>query len=401
MVGTGERGIQTWGKPVVDECSDVVEIVGLCDINGLRAKAAQGLIGTKAPAYVDFEKMIAETKPDLVVITATDAAHCRYVVRALELGLKVMCEKPMCTDESQIQAVLDAVKKTGRGLSVAFVMRHYPPATKIKQLLMERAIGDVLSVDFHEYLDTAHGASYFRRWHHLKENSGTLMCTKASHHFDLVNWWLASDPVEVSAEGDLRVYGRNGAVRSANCRVCPFKQQCRFYWDVMRNPFYVKLYVECESEDGYFRDGCLFRENTNIHDTFSVRARYENGVMLNYIANAYLPYEGQSMSLNGTHGRIDWNTYSGGGFKSDELRLARAFGKSEVVPVSPLRRTDGHGGADSAMRDLVFRKGQESDPLGLHADARAGANSSLIGIAGYRSIERGGEKVKISDLVKL
>jgi len=137
LVGTGERGIQTWGKPVVEECGDVVEIVGLCDINGLRAKASRDLIGTKAPAFVDFEKMIAETKPEYVMITAMDSAHCRYVVRALELGLNVMCEKPMCTDEAQVQAVLDAVKKAGRDLSVAFVMTHYPPATKIKELLME------------------------------------------------------------------------------------------------------------------------------------------------------------------------------------------------------------------------------------------------------------------------
>jgi predicted dehydrogenase len=52
---------------------------------------------------------------------------------------------------------------------------------------------DVLTVEFHEYLDTSHGASFFRRWHNLKENSGTLLCTKSSHRFDLVNWWLASD----------------------------------------------------------------------------------------------------------------------------------------------------------------------------------------------------------------
>jgi predicted dehydrogenase len=399
MVGTGERGIDTWGQPVVEGYSDVVEIVGLCDINSLRAKASQGLIGTTAPCYVDFEKMVRETKPELVVVTTIDAAHCRYVLRALELGLKVMCEKPMCTDESQVQAVVDAVKRTRGSLAVAFVMRHYPGATKIKELLLERAIGDVISVDFHEYLDTSHGASYFRRWHYLKENSGTLLCTKATHHFDLVNWWVSSNPVEVSAEGSLKVYGRNGTVRSTHCRACPFKKQCRFYFDVMQNPFFVKLYVECESEDGYFRDGCLFRENTNIHDTMSLRARYENGVALNYLANAYLPYEGQAISINGTHGRIDWNPFSGGGFKSNELRLARAFGKSEMVPVPP-ERTGGHGGADSSMRDLIFRN-PGKDPLGFRAGVNAGAASSLIGIAGYRSIERGGEKVKISSLVHL
>jgi predicted dehydrogenase len=397
LVGTGERGIETWGRPVASDYADVVEIVALCDINGLRAKAAQGLIGTKAPVYVDFERMISETAPELVVISTVDAAHCRYVLRALELGLKVMCEKPMCTDEAQVQAVVDAVKKSRGELAVAFVMRHYPAAMRIKQLLMNRAIGSIVSVDFNEYLDTSHGASYFRRWHNLKENSGTLLCTKASHHFDLVNWWLASDPLEVAADGDLRVYGKNGAFRSAHCRGCPYKQQCRFYWDVMGNPFYVKLYVECESEDGYFRDGCLYRENTNIYDTMSVQARYENGVRLNYLANAYLPYEGQAIAIDGDRGRIEWNNYSGGGFKISELRLTRTFGKSEVIPLPP-EQSGGHGGTDSAMRDLIFRKRQAEDPLDLRAGVHAGAASSLLGIAAYRSIERGGERIKISSL---
>jgi predicted dehydrogenase len=400
LVGAGERGIQTWGKPVAADYSDAVEIVGLCDINSLRAKAAQGLIGTKAPAYVDFDRMVRETKPELVVIATVDAAHCNYVLRALELGLQVMCEKPMCTDETQVQAVVDAVRKSGRDISVAFVMRHYPAATKTKQLLMDGAIGNPISVDFNEYLDTSHGASYFRRWHNLRENSGSLSCTKASHHFDLVNWWLASDPKEVIATGDLKVYGRNGKFRGTNCRACPHKSQCRFHYDVMKNPFYVKLYVECESEDGYFRDGCLYRENTNISDTFSVHARYENGVTLNYLANAFLPYEGQAIAINGDRGRIEWNNYSGGGFRISELRLTRAFGKSEVIPLPP-EKSGGHGGTDEAMRDLLFRKAQASDPLNLRAGVHAGAASSLLGIATYRSIERGGAKIRISSLARM
>jgi len=410
MVGTGERGIDTWGQPVVDGYSDVVEIVGLCDINSLRAKAAQDLIGTKAPAYVDFEKMVRETKPDMLIITTMDAAHWRYIIRGLELGLEVLTEKPMCTDEMQCQAILDAVKKTGGKLTITFSARHSPEAQKIKELLMEKAIGDVISVDSHEYLDTSHGASYFRRWHHLKENSGTLLLTECVHHIDQVNWWLASNPVEVSAQGDLRVYGRRGAFRSTHCRVCPFKQQCQFYWDVNErrtdipdrmNPWYVKLYVNCESEDGYLRDGCLFREDTNIYDTMSLRAWYENGVIFTHTTNAFLPYEGLATSINGTGGRIDWSRFRGGGFQSSELRLARAFGKSELIQLPPLSRTGGHGGSDSSMKDLVFRHQPENDPLGLRADVYAGTYATLLGTAGYRSIERGGEKVKVSSLVRL
>ena len=52
---------------------------------------------------------------------------------------------------------------------------------------------------------------------------------------------------------------------------------------------YVKLYVECESEDGYLRDGCVWREDINIYDTMSVVVKYENGAFLNYTASTYAP----------------------------------------------------------------------------------------------------------------
>jgi predicted dehydrogenase len=401
IVGTGGRGTGTWGKPVVDDYSDVVEVVGLCDINSKRASLAQTVIGVKAPAFTEFDRMIKETRPDSIIVTTIDGTHYRYIIRALELGCDVITEKPMCTDEEQCQAILDTQKRTGRSVRVTFNARHSPQAKRVKQLLMEKAIGDVVSVDFHEYLDTSHGADYFRRWHHLKENSGTLLVHKASHHFDQANWWLDSKPVEVSADGDLKVYGRNSSFRGTHCRTCPFKQQCPFYWDITKNAGYMRLYVGCESEDGYLRDACVFRENTNIYDTMSVRVKYENGVLLTYTANTYIPYEGQAVHFNGTRGRLDAVGFSGGGFGSRDLRLTRAFGKSEEIRNLEPSRAGGHGGADSGIRDLMFRNLDGPDPLGLRADLRAGALSSLIGIAAYRSIERGGVPMKIDKLVKL
>lgn len=401
IVGTGSRGSFTWGQEVVKGYSDVVEIVGLCDINPKRAAAAQKLIGVNAPIFTDFDRMIRETRPDRVTVTTPDGTHARYIIRAMELGCDVMSEKPLCTDELQCQAILDAQKKTGKHITVTFNARHGLKDKRVKELLMQKAIGDVISVDFHEYLDTSHGADYFRRWHRKKENSGTLLVHKASHHFDQANWWLDSTPVEVMARGDLKFYGRNNRFRATNCRICPHKQQCQFYWDVTKNPRYVKLYTECESEDGYLRDGCVWSEDIDIYDTMSVVVKYENGVTLNYTANTFLPYEGQSISFNGTKGRIDYHDFRGGGFRNDELRLTRSFGKSEPVTVTEERRTGGHGGADGSLHDLIFRGAQQPDPLGLRADLRAGALASLIGIAAYRSIERGGQIIKIKDLVKL
>ncbi len=401
LVGTGMRGTLTWGIPVAKGYGDVVEFVGLCDINSKRVKASREMIGVNVPVFTDFDEMVKTTRPDAVMITTTCATHYRYIVRSLELGVDAITEKAMCTDEEQCQAIFDAQRRTGKKVTVTFNARHGVEDKKVKALLMDKAVGDVIAVDFHEYLNTSHGADYFRRWHRLKENSGTLLVHKASHHFDQANWWLDSDPVEVSAWGQLKYYGRNNSFRSTHCRACPYKQQCKLYYDVTKNPQFVKLYVNCESEDGYLRDGCVWAESTNIYDSMSVRVRYANGVILTYTANTYQPYEGQSISFMGNKGRLDYQTFGGGGHKVSEVRLTRTFGKSEVVPMTEEARAGGHGGADTSIQDLVFRNLPNPDPLHLRADMRAGALSSLIGIAAYRSIERNGQLVKINDLVKL
>jgi predicted dehydrogenase len=397
IVGTGGRGM-FWCGEMLKNYTDVVDFVGLCDSNGKRVEAAQKILGITTPIFTDFDLMIKQTKPDAVLVTTVDAIHSRYILRGLELGCDVISEKPLCTDESQCQAILDAQKKSSKKIIVTHNARHYPEAKKIKQLIMDKALGDLVSVDYHEYLNTSHGSSYFHRWHHLKENSGTLLVTKSCHHFDQVNWWVNSKPVEVVARGDLRVYGRNGTFRSTHCRNCQYTKECKYYMDITKNDRLMKMYANCESEDGYLYDGCVFRMETNIYDTMSVIVKYENGVILSYTANAFLPYEGQAIYFNGSKGRVDWNTYSGGDFKNNELRLAPNFGKSEVI-TDLQHRTGGHGGADSSLQDMIFREPDAADPLGLRADVKQGAMAALIGIAAYRSIERGGAVVKIADLV--
>ena len=402
LVGTGWRGSLTWGRGLLRNYTDVTKLVGLCDINGKRVEASKKFLKTDVPTFVDFDRMVKETKPDTVVVTTPDATHYRYIVRGLELGCNVVTEKPMCTDEEQCQAILDAEKKSDKKVTVGFNARHDPDDMRIKGLVQEGAIGKVLSMQYDDYLDTAHGASYFRRWHRFRENSGTLLVHKASHHFDEANWWIDSDPVDVVAFGDLKFYGRNNSFRSTHCRACPFKKECKFYWDIEKaGDLYVKLYTDCESEDGYLRDGCLWNEGINIYDTMSVLVRYENGAQLTWTGHTYQPYEGVRIALTGTTGRLDYSAFGGGGYEDHEVRLTRSFGKSEVVKDIESRLEGGHGGADTSLMNWTFRKPKDTpDPLNLRADLRAGALSSLIGIAAYKSIERNGQRIKIADLVK-
>jgi predicted dehydrogenase len=400
LVGTGSRGTEMWGKGLEQDYG--VEMVGLCDINPLRLEASKKLMGVAAQTYTDFDRMIRETKPDTVIVTTKDATHDHFIIRALEMDCNVITEKPMTTDEHKCQKILDAEKAAGRKIVVGFNYRYAGVSEKIKEILMTDPIGPLTSIDFHWYLDTRHGADYFRRWHAYKENSGSLFVHKATHHFDLINWAIDAEPVEVSAQGDLKVYGRSGKFRSTKCRGCPHKPECKFYYDIMQDPEYVKLYVNAESADGYFRDACVFRDDINIYDSMTAQVKYNNGVLMSYSLNAYLPMEGFHLAFNGQSGRIEVRNYERQPWQAPaqaEIRISKMFEPtSEIVLVNG--STDGHFGADPKLKNMIFHE-SVGDPLHQRAGSRAGAMSLLIGVAAVRSIEREQQPIRISDLVQI
>lgn len=421
LVGTGIRGNGFWGRNLVEKYSDILKFVGLCDINPGRLEYAKGRIGVTCPTFLDFTQMVKTTGPDLVIVTTMDSTHHEFIIKSLEMGVDVLTEKPMTIDEDKCQAILDAERKSNNKVIVGFNYRWSPYRTKIKQLLSEGAIGDIVSVDFNWMLNTHHGASYFRRWHGLRQCSGTLWVHKATHHFDLLNWWLDSDPAEVFAYGDLEYYGSKGPFRGNTCRDCPYKKQCEYYWDITKDRTCMELYVAHEKHDGYYRDNCLFRKEINIYDKMSAQIKYANNAIVNYSLTTYSPYEGWKIAFNGTKGRLEaWEDIpflhsskvidqellhkqemSQGQEEEIEYRpmiLHNIWKKPETLVVEYIRR--GHGGGDKRLQDKIFRSPDSSDPYNRTAGIRDGAMSILIGTAARKSIESG-NAIRIAELTDL
>ncbi len=399
-VGTGSRGIGMWGTDVNKSYGEYIEFVGLCDTNPGRLAFAKQKIGTSCPTFTDFEKMMKEAKPDTLIVTTVDATHHDFIIRGMELGANIITEKPMTTDEAKCQAIIDAEKRTGKKVTVTFNYRYSPHRAKMYELLREGAIGKLTSVDFHWYLDTSHGADYFRRWHRLTENSGSLWVHKATHHFDLLNWWIDSDPAEVYASASLDHYGKNNPFRHTNCRPCPHKDKCNFYWDITKSQNYMRLYVDNEKHDGYLRDGCVWKEDINIYDKMAATIKYMNGVQVSYSLTTYSPYEGYRVAFNGTEGRLEaWIEESNPVEKKDydELMLIKNFGKREFFKIP--HGTSGHGGGDRLLKDRVFVP-NTPDPLRQSAGTRDGALSVLVGVAARNSSQTG-KPVKIADLTSI
>jgi len=419
LVGTGIRGTSFWGRTLVQNYPDILEFVGLCDINPGRLEYAKSFMGVECPLFTDFEAMVHQTSPDLVIVTTKDSTHHEFIVKGLDMGCDVLTEKPMTTDEQKCQAILDAERRSKNKLIVGFNYRWGPYMTKIKELLQSGTIGKVTSVDFHWYLNTYHGASYFRRWHGLRQSGGTLWVHKATHHFDLLNWWIDSDPDEVFAYGDLEHYGSNGPFRGDNCRTCPHKQECKFFWDITRDRRAMDLYVKNEQYDGYIRDSCLFRPEINIYDKMSAQIKYRNNVYVNYSLTTYSPYEGWKIAFNGMDGRIDaWLDIpfmKGENISQSEMHELEMSQDDDQLHTEPLivhklwndfevKRVSfqrgGHGGGDVLLHEKIFRTPDEKDPFERGAGVRDGAMSALIGIAARKSIESG-HPVRISELTDM
>lgn len=421
LVGTGARGSSLWGREITKTFGEVTEFVGLSDINPGRLEYVKKLMNVSCPTFSDFEKMLRETKPDYVIVTTVDATHDEFIVKALNMGVNVITEKPMTTDEVKCKRILDAEKKSGKKVTVAFNYRHSVHAMQVKELLVQNRVGKIVSVDFNWYLNVHHGSDYFRRWHGRMDKGGSLWVHKATHHFDLLNWWLNSEPVEVNAYGALEHYGKNNSFRGKRCTGCEHKDKCKFYWDITKDKRQVDMYVNNEHHDGYIKDGCVWSNEIDIYDKMSAQILYANGVVANYSLTTYSPYEGWQIAFNGMNGRLEtWedipylqktpedqakrhaiemsNADDAVTGEVREIMVMDNFAKNYEVYTTPKIR-GGHGGGDVRMQRRMFVDTNDN-PHHVMAGTREGAMSILIGIAARKSIQLK-RPVKISELTDL
>jgi predicted dehydrogenase len=407
IVGTGSRSYM-YQEAILATFSDTCEMAGYCDVNRGRLLQAQryakSLNKPEPPIYdaAEFDRMISETRPDIVIVTTVDGFHHQYIIRAMQLGCDVITEKPLTTTEEKCRGIITAVRETGKRCRTAFNYRYSPPRTQVKELLMQGVIGDILSVDFHWMLNTRHGTDYFRRWHSQKKNSGGLMVHKATHHFDLINWWLSAIPVSVYATGKREFYTPAMAKRIGladyheRCHTCPEKTRCAFELDLAKNANLKELYLDNEQYDGYFRDRCVFRPDIDIEDTMNVLVRYDNSVTMAYSLNAFNAWEGYYVIFNGTKGRLEHKAEEQVYLFGDGSVPGAIKGDGTYIRIYPLRQPayevelwrgeGGHGGGDAVMLADLFAAEPQTDKYLRAADQRGGAYSCLTGIAANRSM---------------
>jgi hypothetical protein len=387
------------------------EVAAVLDKDLGRAAAYNNRLAQPIPAYGpdEFDRMVDETQPDVVVATGPDGTHVDYIVAGLRRDIDVLTEKPMVVDCEQARTVLKAAERSQGSVRVLHNSRYQSAHMAIKNMIADGLVGRITNVELIWNLDTFHGASYFYRWNRYRDISGGLTITKACHHFDLVNWWLDDIPEEVFAYGALNYYGpdsphRPRPVDGRRLPVAEERRQCSYRrrWNSVgqdaaddhlrprENDFDLPYALQYPPE----RPMYIYDEDITIEDTYSAVVRFRGGASMSYSLNASSPWEGYILAINGTRGRIETRSYTSPSrcpfpAEPQTVTYIPLFGERQVHGVAR-SAGEGHGGSDLLIKQEIFVGPlPETEKLGLAANALSSAYAVATGEAVWRSVESG------------
>jgi predicted dehydrogenase/threonine dehydrogenase-like Zn-dependent dehydrogenase len=208
LVGAGN--LARWVHlPVIQKLRGV-ELRGICSTGGARALSYAKRFGARY-GCTDFQELLQDRDVDVVFILTRNQHHAAQAAAALAAGKHVFVEKPMALTEEECRLLEQAVRQSGRQLTVGFNRRHAPFYLELKRRLAGRTTPAVINCRVNS---PGISGSYWM----ADPAIGGAVLGEACHFVDLMYWLLDSEPVTVSAftlpTGQQHPVGENNLVAS-------------------------------------------------------------------------------------------------------------------------------------------------------------------------------------------
>ena len=200
-----------------------VEVVGLCDVDEHMLSGAVEILRTRRPTanpglYADYQQMLDETKPELVLIGTPDHWHALQAIAAIRAGAHVYLQKPVGVDVRECEAVLNAARQHQRVVQVGLQRRSTPHLVAAKRDIVDAGrlgkVGHVEICCYYPMRDTAvreaqQVPDFFdyerwtgpapllpyrglphRRWRSFQAYGNGIVGDMCVHMFDMTRWML-------------------------------------------------------------------------------------------------------------------------------------------------------------------------------------------------------------------
>lgn len=395
LIGAGLRGGYVYSQYALDHPEEM-KVVAVAEPDEERRKLFAKKHGIQEEMqFSSYEELLKKEKlADCAMVCTQDRMHYEPVIKAMEKGYHVLCEKPMSQSKEEIESIGTLAKKYNRMLSVCHVLRYSPFFSKIKELLDEEKIGRLMSIQHIEEVGYWHYAHSFVRgnWRNVEESSPMIL-QKCCHDMDILLWLTGSRCKKISSFGELSYFKEENAPIGAPSHCldqCPHKETCPFY----APKFYLKhpkaeedglIYAVTDNTEEeqvlqalktgpYGR--CVFRCDNDVVDHQTVNLEFENGVTASFLMTAFTNQCARKIRLMGTKGEIKGDMEAGKIECTDFL-------SGTTMTMQLYTSTKGHSGSDMSMMKDFVRMISEGKPGKTNADVSV--ESHLMALAAEES----------------
>jgi len=234
LFGAGARGAESYG-PFALAHPDQIQFIAVAEPRTARRErfAAQHSIPEES-CFETWQQALDRKIPADVVINCTqDQMHAESSIPALQAGFDLLLEKPIAHSLEDAISIVQAAEQTERYLQICHVLRFTDFFNKVKSLLDENRLGQVITISHRENVASWHMAHSFVRgnWRH-EELSSPMILAKCCHDLDLLVWFTGEAPHSLSSFGSLAHFRPENAPQGAPLRCtdgCPVEDSCPFY----------------------------------------------------------------------------------------------------------------------------------------------------------------------------
>lgn len=328
---------------------------------------------------------------DAVIISTPDNLHYGPCMEALKMGYDVLLEKPISPSEKECRDILALAKKNDRIVAVCHVLRYAPYFVKLKELMHNGSIGEIISIQHLEPINHVHiSHSYVRgNWHNSKETTPIILA-KSCHDLDILKWLLDKRCKNISAFGGLKWFRKENAPEGSTercldgCRVekeCPYSAK-RIYFDNRSWLHHFDL-PEDKSKRGdvimeYLKSSnygkCVYQMDNDQPDHYTTNILFEDDITAAFSMEAFTSYEGRRTRVMGSMGDIvgDMNSFTHTDFRTGKVTEWK-------------QTTDGHGGGDWRLVADWIQAVSQHNPALLTSTIEASIESHIMGFAAEKS----------------
>jgi len=335
-----------------------IRVVALCDPSELAvSRCREALRDPAIRVHETAESLCKATDVDWVAVGSWNSLHADHVVAAWRAGKRVFCEKPLATSLEDCVRLIGEQRRLHGELTLGLVLRYAPFYQRIRELVQQGALGQLMSFEFNETLDYQHGGYIAGDWRRWRANAGTHVMEKCCHDLDLSNWITGSLPVRAASFGGLSFFRPENAGRVE--AVGP---------DAEGRP----AYMSWQDSGIYTSENRLnpFLADKDIFDHQVAILEYASGARATFHTNLNSALPERRMYLCGTEGGLRGDVLTG------EIVWKRIGPETETHRES--YPSGGHGGADKVLAagwaDVMMR---DAKPL---AGLREGLASAIAAL---------------------